>query len=275
MRISRLLFFCLCCSFSLHAQLKVMTYNIRLDYTAKNSNTWDERKEKVFGQIKSNQIDVFGIQEGMPNQIVHFKEAFPKYTMVGVGRDDGANQGEYSSVFFKSDRFELLEGNTFWLSLTPEIPSKGWDAALNRVCSYVHLKDKKTAKTFWVFNTHFDHMGEEARQQSVLLILEKIKTLTNPDEVCILMGDFNLNEDHPSIHLLQEKLQDARLRARKIIGKTQFTFNNFDTLQPATQRIDYIFVQPSIRIKSFETLVEKFGKSYPSDHFPIIATLKF
>ncbi len=264
------------CVFSIQmkAQHKIMTYNIRLDYTAKNSDPWSVRKSKVFDQIKSSGVAVFGIQEGMPNQIVDFKKAFPDFEMEGVGRDDGANKGEYSAVFYKRDRLEKLEGGTFWLSETPNIPSKGWDAALNRVCSYVRLKDQ-SGKIFWIFNTHFDHLGEQARINSIDLILSKVKELNIQNEPYIVQGDLNLNDDHPAIKKLQLKLSDALLVAQELQSKFNKTFNGFDLAIEADKRIDYIFVSAGIQVQNFLTLIETYGVSYPSDHYPLIVQLKF
>lgn len=274
--IKQLILITVLCVFSIqmNAQHKIMTYNIRLDYTAKNSDPWSVRKYKVFEQIKSSGVAVFGIQEGMPNQIEDFKNAFPNFEMEGVGRDDGANKGEYSAVFYKRDLFEKLEGGTFWLSETPNIPSKGWDAALNRVCSYVRLKDH-SGKIFWVFNTHFDHIGEQARINSIDLILSKVKELNIHKEPYIVQGDLNLNDDHSAIKSLQSKLSDALLVAQKLKSKINKTFNGFDLTKEADRRIDYIFVSEGIRVKSFLTLIETYGISYPSDHYPLIAQLKF
>lgn len=268
------LVFVLLFNVQLKAQHRIMTYNIRLDYTAKNSDPWLVRKSKVFDQIKSSKVDIFGIQEGMPNQIIDFKKALSEYAMVGVGRDDGGNKGEYSAVFYKKDRFELLKGGTFWLSETPAVPSKGWDAALNRVCSYVRLKDQ-SGTVFWVFNTHFDHVGEQARINSIDLILDKVKELNIDFEPFIVQGDLNLNDNHPAIVQLQLKLSDALLVAKKLKSKDNRTFNGFDPSTEATQRIDYIFVSKGVEVKTFETLIETFGLSYPSDHYPLIATIKF
>src|SRR6056300_689551 len=261
-------------SIQMNAQHKIMTYNIRLDYTAKNSDPWSVRKSKVFEQIKSSGVSVFGIQEGMPNQIEDLKKAFSNFEMEGVGRDDGAHKGEYSAVFYKRDLFEKLEGGTFWLSETPNIPSKGWDAALNRVCSYVRLKDQ-SGKIFSVFNTHFDHLGEQARINSIDLILSKVNELNIHEEPYIVQGDLNLNDDHTAIKNLQSKLSDALLVAQKLKSNFNKTFNGFDITKDADRRIDYIFVSEGIRVKSFLTLIETYGISYPSDHYPLIAQLKF
>lgn len=266
-----LIFFAL--SFQLSAQHKIMTYNIRLDYTAKNSDPWSIRKSKIFEQIKTTDVGVFGIQEGMPNQIVDFRETLDSYAMEGVGRDNGANKGEYSAIFYKRDTFEKLDGGTFWLSPTPGVPSKGWDAALNRVCSYVRLKDQ-SGTIFWVFNTHFDHIGEQARINSIDLILSKIEELNIHNEPFILQGDLNLNDDHPAIVALQSKLSDALLIAKKLKSKNNKTFNGFDETKEADRRIDYIFVSDQVKVKSLTTLVERYGLSYPSDHFPIIVKIK-
>ena len=149
--------------------LKLMTYNIRLDVASDGENGWPNRKEYWASQLSFHEPDIFGIQEALPNQVLDIAGLLPKYNYVGIGRD-GIGKGESSNIFYKKDRFKVLEENTFWLSETPNKISKGWDAALNRVCTYALLKDNKSKQTFWVFNTHLDHIGEVARTNSIQLI---------------------------------------------------------------------------------------------------------
>ena len=147
-----------------------------MDLASDGENAWTNRKNYFCSQLAFYEPDVFGIQEALPNQVIAIASALPKYNYVGIGRD-GIGKGESSNIFYKKDRFKVLLENTFWLSETPDIISKGWDAALNRVCTYALFKDTKTKQTFWLFNTHLDHMGEEARTNGIRLILTKIKNL--------------------------------------------------------------------------------------------------
>jgi endonuclease/exonuclease/phosphatase family metal-dependent hydrolase len=255
--------------------LKLMSYNIRYDITTSNASPWTERHVAISSQIKRFYLDVIGMQEVLVHQRDQLLSDLAGYASVGVGRDDGINAGEFSPIFYKKERFRLLNSETFWLSPTPEIPSKGWDAALNRICTYAQFIDIQSKDTFWVFNTHFDHVGETARMKSAELILQKIKEVTKEiNQAVIFCGDLNLNDDHPTIAFLQSQMKDALIVAKQVKTAMNRTFNNFDLTTPASKRIDYIFTNEKVSILSFETIIEPFGVSYPSDHFPIFTTLK-
>ena len=262
---------------SVHSQssLNLMSYNIRYDITTSNASPWTDRHAAIAGQIKRLDVDIIGMQEVLVHQKEQLLTDLPGYASVGVGRDDGLSAGEFSPIFYKEERFLLVTSETFWLSPTPEIPSKGWDAALNRICTYAQFLDLQTKDTFWVFNTHFDHVGESARKNSAELILEKIREVTKgTNQAVIFCGDLNLNDDHSTIAFIQSQLKDALLVSKHVKSKMNRTFNHFDKSTPAVKRIDYIFINEHIHVQSFETLVEPFGVSYPSDHFPIVAKLK-
>ena len=252
-----------------------MSYNIRYDITTSNASPWTERHTAIASQIKRFDIDIVGMQEVLLHQRQQLLTDLPAFASVGVGRDDGINAGEFSPIFYKVERFQLLVSSTFWLSPTPEIPSKGWDAALNRISTYAQFVDLQSKDTFWVFNTHFDHVGETARMKSAELILQKMKEVTKgANQAVIFCGDLNLNADHPTITFLQSQMNDALLVTNHLQSKMNRTFNNFDLTTPASKRIDYIFTNANLIVQSFETIVEPFGVSYPSDHFPILVKLK-
>lgn len=255
--------------------MNLMSYNIRYDITTSNASPWTERHTAISNQIKRFDVDIVGMQEVLDHQREQLLTDLPGYASIGVGRDDGQKAGEYSPIFYKEERLRLLKSGTFWLSPTPEIPSKGWDAALNRICTYAQFVDLQSKDTLWVFNTHFDHVGETARMKSAELILQKIQELTmGARQSVIFCGDLNLNDDHPTITFVQSKLKDALLVSKQVKTKMNQTFNNFDLKSPASKRIDYIFTNEKVSVSSFETIIEPFGVSYPSDHFPIIAKLK-
>jgi len=256
------------------SEVKLMSYNIRYDITTSNASPWTERHNAIASQIKRFDVDIVGMQEVLDHQRTQLLTDLPGYSSVGVGRDDGQKAGEYSPIFYKEERFQLLTSGTFWLSPTPDVPSKGWDAALNRICTYAQFLDRQAKDTFWVYNTHFDHVGEEARKRSAALILQQVETSGFKHQAVILCGDFNLNDDHPTISYLQNHWRDALLQAVDVKSKMNRTFNNFDLANEATKRIDYIFTNEMVDIVLFETIVEKFGVSYPSDHFPILTTLR-
>ncbi len=255
--------------------LNLMSYNIRYDITTSNASPWTERHTAITSQIKRFDVDIIGMQEVLVHQREQLLFDLPGYASVGVGRDDGIDAGEFSPIFYKKERFRILTSGTFWLSPTPEIPSKGWDAALNRISTYAQFLDLQSKDTFWVFNTHFDHVGETARMKSAELILQKMKeVIKGTNQAVIFCGDLNLNDDHPTITFLQLQMKDALLITNHLQSKMNRTFNNFDLTTPASKRIDYIFTNENLIIQSFETILEPFGVSYPSDHFPILVKLK-
>lgn len=261
---------------SVAQNLKLMTYNIRLDLASDGENAWSNRKDYFCSQLAFYEPDVFGIQEALPNQVSAIASALPKYNYVGIGRD-GIGKGESSNIFYKKDRFKLLQESTFWLSETPEVMSKGWDAALNRVCTYALLKDKKTKQIFWVFNTHFDHIGELARTNSIKLILSKIRSLNTKNYPVFFMGDFNSEPSEERIvNLKKEMLDTYDVSIEKPFGPTG-TFNAFKHNEAVTKRIDYIFLSKNnkLKVKKFAILSDSKELKYPSDHLPVYAEISF
>lgn len=262
-------------SFIGYAQdIKVMTYNIRLDVKSDGENTWSERKDFFTGQLKFYEPDVFGIQEGLPNQVIDIAAALPDYKYVSIGRD-GNNQGEASSIFYKKNRFDLKESGTFWLSETPDVISKGWDAALNRICTYVLLYDKLSKKYFWMFNTHLDHVGEVARTKSLELIVSKINLLNKQHYPVVLTGDFNTEPTEPRIQSLKQKMIDTRdVSVQKPFGPSG-TFNGFKHDEPVVKLIDYIFISKDSDwiVNKYAVLSDSKDLHYPSDHLPVFVQL--
>lgn len=256
--------------------LKVITYNIRLDVKSDGANTWSERKDFFTGQLKFYEPDVFGIQEGLPNQVIDIAAALPEYKYVSTGRD-GNNQGEASSIFYKKSRFDLKKSGTFWLSETPDVISKGWDAALNRICTYVLLYDKLSKKYFWMFNTHLDHLGEVARTKSLELIVSKINLLNKQHYPVVLTGDFNTEPTEPRIQSLKQKMIDTRdVSVQKPFGPSG-TFNGFKHDEPVVKLIDYIFISKNSGwiVNKYAVLSDSKDLRYPSDHLPVYVELNF
>ncbi|MBU3929058.1 MAG: endonuclease/exonuclease/phosphatase family protein, partial [Bacteroidetes bacterium] len=179
--------------------------------------------------------------------------------------------GEYSAIFYDTTRFMVLTSSTFWLSPTPNQVSTGWDAALPRICTHGEFLSKTDQQILWVFNTHFDHMGELARMESARLIMDSIKQISvkEPNSSVILMGDFNSEPDSEPIADISQLFGKQGTSIRKTSGPTG-TFNDFKMDQPTEKCIDYIFVQ-NLRVS--ETLhVDKRLKNnhYPSDHLPVL-----
>ncbi|AYO58514.1 endonuclease/exonuclease/phosphatase [Chryseobacterium sp. 6424] len=256
-------------------ELSVMSFNIRLALDSDGENAWAHRRPDVLELLNYYEPDVLGVQEALPVQMRHLRDGLKNHSAIGVGRDDGADAGEYSAIFYNHRKFRMMASGTFWLSETPDKPSKGWDAAYNRVCSYVLLKDKKSGKKFWAFNLHLDHVGNVAREESARLVLQKIQALNTKNHPVILTGDFNLTDDTPPIKLLSENLKDTYRHCAKPPYGPSGTFTAFNTQKPAKERIDYIFTK-GFGCKSHRIINDRRENLlYPSDHFPVFATLKF
>ena len=247
-----------------------LTYNIKLDYPKDGENSWTNRKSFMVRQLQFYEPDIFGVQEAMPNQMKDLDSLLTDYNFVGVGRDDGNNQGEYSAIFYKSNQFKVLNTSTFWLSETPEKVSMGWDAVCNRVCSYALFENKNTNKQFYVFNTHFDHIGVEARKNSAVLIIQKIKEINTEMYPVILMGDFNMQENHESIQYISKYLKDSKSVSELGPFGPSGTFNGFIFNEPVTERIDFIFVSSEIKVEKYAVLSDSEDCRYPSDHLPVL-----
>lgn len=253
-----------------------MSYNIKYANENDGENSWSKRKDHITNQLKFYEPPILGLQEAVLEQLEHFKVNLPQYNYVGVAREDGKQKGEFTAIFYDTTRFDALENNTFWLSETPSKVSVGWDAALPRVCTYVKLKNKETGKEIWVFNSHFDHIGENARLESARLILKRIEEVNNADLPVVLMGDFNLEPGTEGIKLLSEKMDDSKNISRKVIFGPEGTFNGYEFHKPATRRIDYIFTsKDDIKVLKYGVLTDSKDLRYPSDHFPVLVELEF
>ncbi|MGV3459496.1 MAG: endonuclease/exonuclease/phosphatase family protein [Flavobacterium sp.] len=257
---------------TLHSQtVKVMTYNIRLDLASDGDNRWDNRREMLAGQIQFYEPDFLGVQEALPNQMEYLQANLKDYSYIGEGRD-GNGMGEHSSIFYNKLKYNVLQQNTFWLSPTPGKVSKGWDAAYNRIFTYGLFEDVKSKKKVWVFNTHFDHVGDTARMESAKLIISKIHEINIENYPVILTGDFNLEHNSESISFISSQLNDSQKVADMTFGPAG-TFNAFEFTKPVTKRIDYIFTSQKIRVKKYAVLSNSDHCHYPSDHLPVFVEL--
>lgn len=256
--------------------LKLATYNIRYDNKRDTANAWGKRVPYLTKLIRFQDFDVFGTQEVLYNQLQDMAGQLPGYAHVGVGRDDGKQAGEFSTIFYKKDKFELLQQGTFWLSPTSATPSKGWDAALPRICSWAHLRDKSTGFTFYFFNTHFDHVGKEARRESAKLILNKVKEMAGTTPA-VLTGDFNIDQRNESYTILSTSgtLKDAYQTA-PLVYAPNGTFNGFDPARKTDARIDHIFLSPAFTATRYGILTDTYGGGKtPSDHYPVAVEVRY
>ncbi|MDR1897195.1 MAG: endonuclease/exonuclease/phosphatase family protein [Prevotellaceae bacterium] len=263
-------------------ELNVMTFNIRLNTSSDGFNEWTNRKEFSTDCIKFYDADIVGLQEVLHGQLEDLKHFLPEYEAVGVARQDGKTQGEYSAVMYKKERFEVFESQTFWLSEDPaKTGAKGWDAACERIVTWAYMKDRQTGKKFYVFNTHFDHRGNVARRESSKLLLSKIQEIANGRQV-IVTGDFNSVADDEPIKIITDEsnpnhLTDTRKVAPLIYGP-DWSFHGFGRT-PTDRRnvIDYIFIKGNIETKRYGSVYDTKGCEentlYLSDHNPVICTL--
>jgi endonuclease/exonuclease/phosphatase family metal-dependent hydrolase len=253
--------------------LRVMSFNIRYDNPADGPNAWPHRKDWV-AEIIENNSDIVGLQEVLKRQLDDLKERLPGFEFYGVGRDDGRDAGEFVPLAWRKDRFTATETGSFWLSETPDRPgSKGWDAQLPRVSSWVRLTDQQTGKRLLIVNTHFDHRGEQARRESAHLLRRWIRDNAQ-GQPAILTGDLNAMPDSvPYRHITQEDiLRDARLAAPEPQGP-ESTWNGFREIVPG-RRIDYVFVTEAVHVVGFKTIDESREGRFPSDHLPIVARVR-
>lgn len=260
---------------SLSQKLITATYNIRLQTDGDTGNLWSQRAPNVAALIRFHQFDVFGTQEGFRNQLNDIKKALPEYEFYGAGRDDGKEAGEHSAVFYRKDRFTLLKNGDFWLSETPDQPSKGWDATCcNRICSWVQLTDKTSGKSFYFFSAHFDHQGTIARVESSKLILQRINSIAGNEPV-IFVGDLNGDQQSEWYKNIDTAdFLDDTFKQVTFPYAGNGTFNAFGKNIQTPGVIDHIFVSKHFIVKRWGILSDSYQGRYPSDHFPVLADLE-
>ncbi|MFI3288334.1 MAG: endonuclease/exonuclease/phosphatase family protein [Rikenellaceae bacterium] len=249
-------------------EVSVMTFNLRVASANDAPNHWKARKAGVVYCLESEAPMLLGVQEAEYTQIKFLDGTLSDYEREGVSRDGKKRSGEFSAIYYNTNYFERLDGGTFWLSETPEKVSKGWDASRRRIVTWVKLEDKRSGEQLCYFNTHLDHVGTVARQNSSTLICEKINEIAG-ELPAIVSGDFNALEDEdPVVYILKSgKLQDSRKAALEVIGEEN-TFNAFE--DKAGGVIDYIFMTKDIKVTSSEIISYKHNGIFLSDHNPII-----
>lgn len=254
--------------------LNVGSFNIRCNTTIDGENAWPYRKDRVMDLIEFHGYDIIGVQEARPEQMADMKR-MTEYASVGVGRD-GEQGGEFSAIFYRTDRIQLLDSGTFWLSETPDVVSKGWDAALNRICTWAKMKDKQTKKVFYFFNTHFDHMGKQARRESARLLSDRIAAVSDEYPV-MCTGDFNSGDGSEPVEIIKERLKDAEKVSLTKPYVPGWSFTEFSVAVPEklmkNGKIDFLFVNDLVVVQKFGILTDSDGKNHPSDHFPVFATV--
>ena len=252
----------------------IISYNIRYDNNWDVENSWKIRRMKISQKLIQYSPSIVGIQEGLLNQVQYIDSSLINYDYVGVGRDDGKDKGEFCAIYFDTTRYVLLKNSTFWLSETPDTISVGWDAALERICTYGLFKDRITRKAFWVFNTHFDHIGIIAREKSSELILKKINKINRQSLPVILMGDFNSIPNSPPVKEIITELSDALQISLVTLQGPRGTFNGFNEDLPIEQRIDYIFTN-KLKVLSYTHINDRLDNNrHISDHLPVMIKIQ-
>ncbi|MBQ0128382.1 MAG: endonuclease/exonuclease/phosphatase family protein [bacterium] len=255
------------------ATVRYISYNIRYGTANDGDNSWEFRQSATKKMLENEQPTVFGLQEALPLQLDYIGDNFPQYSRVGVGRDDGKEAGEFMALFYRNDLYDLLDSGDFWLSETPDTPTMGWDAACYRIVTWAKLKDVKTEKAFYAFNTHLDHVGQVAREQSILLIIKRINEIVEDETLPVfLSGDFNSDVSSPIFDPLKAVMSDSR--ALLAAEQWEASFNYFGKPYDGNPLIDHIFYK-NAEITDFRTLNGDYGKPYISDHYPIMAEFVF
>ena len=269
-------------------ELNIMTFNIRYGTANDGANSWRFRTEMVCEILRKYESAIAGLQEAYRFQIDDMRKILPEYNEIGVGRDDGAERGEYSAILYRNDLFDVNESGTFWLSDTPEVPgSTHWGNANIRICTWARFIEKQSQKAFYVFNLHLDHVSQVSREKSVQLVIKRIqeRKYKNP---FIITGDFNSGENNPAIKYLKGNLsfRDGStgpaknsfpvLDTFRVIhpnAQETGTFNEFKGISTG-DKIDYIFTTPDMEVLDAQIIHDNTDGRYPSDHFPVIATIK-
>ena len=265
--------------------VRVMSFNIRYGTADDGVNAWPKRKQFLADTITRFDPDLLGTQETLAFQRDELRGLLHRYEAAGVGRDDGREKGEMAALFYKPARFEKIAGGDFWLSPEPEtVGSKGWDAALPRIATWVKLADKgdAAAAPILFLNTHFDHQGAEARRESAALIRRWLGTHRAGCRL-VVSGDFNAGEGSPPYEALFAADDDqasplvdtfrVAVPTRESAGP-EGTFTGFDARVTGGARIDWIGCSRDWRVAAGGIdRSERDGRT-PSDHAAVTALLE-
>lgn len=250
--------------------LRIMTFNVRcfgLENLPRKA-----REYYVAETVRKGQPDSFGVQEATPTWMKYLeKELGDKYAYVGVGRSNGRNMGEYSAIFYLKDKYEVVESDTFWLSETPDKPSKGWDANIKRICTWAVLVNKETGEKFVHLNAHFDHKAEEARKNSVDMILEKAKQ--HKDLPVVFTADMNIVE---GTELYERMIADGTLIDTKYTAEDTMDYLTFHNLKPAENEgriLDYVMINDKFDADVYKVVTAGVDGRFVSDHYPVYADI--
>ena len=256
--------------------LKIATFNLRMDTPSDGENAWFHRKDMVNDLIRFYGFDLFGTQEGFTHQLNDILR-LSDYRFIGVGRDDGKDAGEHCAIFYRSDRFKVLDQGDFWLSEHPEKPGRGWDGTCcNRICTWGKFEDLKNHKQFYFFNVHYEYEGDVARRESSNLMISRIKSIAGNQPV-FLTGDFNAFPTEEPIRILNDSgfWNDSYQITKEAPFGPVCTYHGYDSTIKTEERLDYIWVTDSIQIDKYGVLTNTLYGHTPSDHFPVMVVAEF
>jgi endonuclease/exonuclease/phosphatase family metal-dependent hydrolase len=254
-------------------EFNAATYNLRLDTAVDGPNAWPYRKDAVRALLRYHGIDLLGTQEGLMDQVEDLG-AMPGFAWVGVGRDDGQRAGEHSAIFYRSARFELLAHGDFWLSATPEVPSRSWDSpCCNRLATWAKLRERASRQDFYVFSVHFDHAGLVSRRESARLMVRRMHDIAG-DAPVLCLGDFNATPESEPIAIMAGAFRDARQVSETPPYGPVGTLNGFKLDAPFIERIDYVWLGPRWRVLDYAALTDSTDARFPSDHLPVVVRLR-
>lgn len=268
-------------------ELRVMSFNIRYGSANDGEDHWKNRRGMVFNVLRDHRPDIVGLQEALDFQIAEIRKALGRYGQIGVAREDGKTEGEYSAILYRPNRFDVDESGTFWFSDTPEVPgSSHWGNACVRICTWARFLEKKSGRAFYIFNLHLDHVSQPSREKSAVLLAQRVRNRKHKDPFAVT-GDFNTGENNPVVMYLKGKVALSGSNGRKSNNPVPMV-DTFRVLHPGAKdvrtahgfrgtrkgnKIDYVFTPPSVKVLEAQILYDNIDGRYPSDHFPVTATL--
>lgn len=260
---------------SAQQDLRVMSFNIRYGTAKDGPNHWDLRRDFLVEVISAEAPDVIGVQEALHGQLVFLLAQLPAYAMVGVGRDDGKEAGEYSAILYRKDRLTVQQSDTFWFSDTPRaVASTSWGNRIPRICTWARFATP-TGATFYVYNVHLDHQSQPSREKSAALLRARIEA-REPRAPFVVTGDFNAGEKNPAVHTLTAgNFAIDTFRVKHPTASPVGTFTGFEHGRVDGEKIDYVFVSPDFSVDEAAIVRTARDGKYPSDHFPVTARIRW
>jgi endonuclease/exonuclease/phosphatase family metal-dependent hydrolase len=269
-------------------ELRLMSFNIRYGTANDGQNHWKNRREMVFDVFRNHRPDIVGLQEALDFQIAEIRKAIAKYGQIGVAREDGKTDGEFSALLYNIDIYKVDESGTFWFSNTPEVPgSSHWGNACVRICTWARFLEKKSGRAFYVFNLHLDHVSQPSREKSAVLLAQRIHQRKHKNPF-VVTGDFNTGENNPVVMYLKDEAPLAVQNGRESHNPVPMV-DTFRVLHPDVKdvrtahgfrgnrkgnKIDYVFTPLVVKVLEAQILYDNVDGRYPSDHFPVTATLR-